>query len=145
MNTKWDYAYHVKMVHQAGGPEAFMKRTRQSSFNSGYLIGRSEGLQTGIFWMLPFAAGTGYLLYEKAPGIWKCIKDKVGVVQKQAEETVGPEKQEPKKKVNILCPNCREKVVSVTEIPEWHYFEKFRNKATMRQATCPQCGEKVHY
>ena len=142
MNNTWDYANLVQKVHQNGGPDAFLKKIKNSSYSAGYLCGRSDGLRNGVLWMLPFVAGTGYLLYEKGPMVWKKIKNKVCVARREIKEE---EKQEQKKQFDILCPHCGAKAISVDMDIKLYILDKDGNEDLMRQAKCPKCGEVFNY
>ncbi|MBP3797987.1 MAG: hypothetical protein J6I46_09475 [Ruminococcus sp.] len=44
----WDYADHVKLVKQYGGPEKFMEIYGEEKFNEGELLGEEKGEKRGI-------------------------------------------------------------------------------------------------
>ena len=141
MNTKWNYAYHVQRVHQAGGPEAFMKKIRQSSFDAGYLTGRSEGLQTGILCMVPFVAGCCYLAYEKWPIIWNKIRIKMylatrkELTQKAERKNLGLE---------LVCPNCGKKAYGIDEVIKQFGFDKTDDGDLVGREVCRECFDNIN-
>ena len=145
MSKSWEYANLVQKVRENGGPKAYEKTIRQSSFNAGYLSGKAEGRQEGALLMFPLVVvSCGYLIYDKGPEghyKYKCWKQRV-----ERQRFSEAEKTSANKRLNLqpVCPHCGKKASGLDEVIKLFGFDKAEDGKLIQRAICRECWDRIN-